>query len=126
VPYPNSYKGSAILPAEGRSLVPILQGKEREIRPLFWEHEGNRAMRLGKWKLVARYPEDWELYDTETDRTELTNLAKAYPEEAKKMSALYEEWAKRCGVLPPNMLPPQRTMNPSKGSVNATEREESD
>jgi len=126
VPYPNLFRGHTILPTEGRSLVPIFEGKEREIRPLFWEHEGNRAMRRGKWKLVSRYPEDWELYDTENDRTELTNVAKAYPEEARKMSALYEEWAKRCGVIPPNMLPPTRQISPSKGSVNSTAREESD
>jgi arylsulfatase len=117
VPYPNLYKGHAILPTEGRSLVPIFQGKEREIRPLFWEHEGNQAMRLGKWKLVSRYPGDWELYDTETDRTELTNQAGAHPEEAKKMAALYQEWAKRCGVIPPNMLPPTRAMSPSSGKI---------
>jgi arylsulfatase A-like enzyme len=121
VPYPNFFKGHEILPAEGRSLIPIFQGKTREIRPLFWEHEGNRAMRLGQWKIVSRYPEDWELYDTETDRTELTNLAKTYPDEVKRMSALYQAWAERCGVVTPNMLPPSRRMVPSKGSVNSAE-----
>jgi arylsulfatase len=113
VSYPQSYKGYAILPAEGRSLAPIFDGKSRELRPLFWEHEGNRAMRLGKWKLVSRYPDNWELYDTEIDRTELTNLAATNPTQVKKLSALYQEWAKRCGVVAPNKLPPARQINPT-------------
>ena len=31
--------------------------------PMFWEHEGNAAVRIGQWKLVRNYPGPWELYD---------------------------------------------------------------
>ena len=47
---------------------------------MFWEHEGNAAVRIGRWKLVRDYPRPWELYDMEADRTELHDLAAQHPE----------------------------------------------
>ena len=119
VPYPSSYEGHAILPLEGRSLLPILQGKARAARPLFWEHEGNRAVRLGQWKLVSRYPNAWELYDMEADRTELNNVAGQHPGTVKELAGLYEDWAKRCGVVPPDQLPPARRIIPAQDTGSA-------
>jgi arylsulfatase len=86
---------------------------EREA-PLFWEHEGNRAVRLGQWKLVSRAEnrprhwdqtdelpmEAWELYDLESDRTELNNLASDYPERVSDMAVLWQDWAERVGAVP--------------------------
>jgi len=66
---------------------------------MFWEHEGNAAVRIGKWKLVRRYPRAWELYDMDADRTELNDLASREPERVQAMAAQYDAWAKRCGVL---------------------------
>jgi arylsulfatase len=104
--HPESYQGHTILPLEGKSLLPIFRGHTRPDRsPVFWEHEGNRAVRLGKWKLVSRYPGGWELYDMEVDRTELHNIAGERPEKIKELSDLYEQWARRCGVVPPDRLP---------------------
>jgi arylsulfatase len=114
VPYPKSYDGHPILPTEGESLIPVFEGRERETRPLFWEHEGNRAVRLGKWKLVSRYPHAWELYDTEADRTELNDLAGKYPERVKMMGDLYQAWADRCQVVLPKQLPPPKKIVPAK------------
>ncbi len=114
VAYPKSYNGNDLTPLEGRSLLPILEGKTRELRPLFWEHEGNRAVRFGSLKLVSRHPGPWELYDTAVDRTELTNLAGARPADVEKLSAMYEAWASRCGVVPPEKLPPNRQIVPAK------------
>jgi len=101
VPYPNvSKSGAAPLPLEGTSLLPAFEGKSLAERSLFWEHEGNSAMRAGKWKLVSRFPDAWELYDMERDRTEMHDLADQQPQRVKQMAADYAAWAKRAGVQP--------------------------
>jgi arylsulfatase A-like enzyme len=101
VPYPKTYAGREIIPLEGKSLLPIFQGHEREPhKAIYWEHEGNSAVRQGKWKLVSKYPDYWELHDMEADRTELHDLAAQDPTRVKEMAALYEQWAKRVGVRP--------------------------
>lgn len=97
--YPTRFREDLIQPMEGISLVPAMLGKPLERpQPLFWEHEGNRAIRIGTWKLVSKHPNDWELYDMGADRTELNNLAAAQPERVREMSALWEAWAERVGV----------------------------
>lgn len=98
--YPDTYEGRPILPLEGRSLLPTLRGEPVAARPLFWEHEGNAAVRLGRWKLVRKYPGPWELHDMEADRTELHDLAARYPERVAAMVDDYAAWAARCGVIP--------------------------
>jgi arylsulfatase len=101
-PYPADRQGRAVAPLEGQSLVPVFRRDEAlaDRRPMFWEHEGNAAVRIGKWKLVKRYPLDWELYDMEEDRTELNDLAAGEPDRVQEMAKLYEAWAERCGVIP--------------------------
>jgi arylsulfatase len=96
--YPAEYKGRAIRPVEGRSLIPVLQGGTRPPVIYGWEHEGNRAIREGDWKLVSRFPQGWELYDMKRDRLETHDLAKEMPAKAAAMAALYDEWARRVGV----------------------------
>lgn len=98
--YPETYQGNDILPLEGTSLVPTFgEDREREV-PLFWEHEGNAAVRVGNWKLVRKYPGPWELYDMEADRTEMHDLAADHPERVTELRSIYEDWAHRCGVIP--------------------------
>jgi arylsulfatase len=100
-PYPGEYQGREIQPLEGESLLPACRGGRWErSRELFWEHEGNRAVRQGRWKLVSKYPGDWELYDMEEDRTELNDLAARNRPKVEELQALYDPWAERCGVLP--------------------------
>ncbi|HIG27741.1 MAG TPA: arylsulfatase [Verrucomicrobiales bacterium] len=102
VSYPMQKDGIKITPLEGTSLMPALQGEPLDRgKPIFWEHEGNRAVRDGQWKLVAKSVKgEWELYDMVSDRTEMHNLAKSKPELVSRMAAQYEQWAKDRGVVP--------------------------
>ena len=98
---PQERDGRGVTPLEGESFAPILRGGSWSRRePLFWEHEGNRAVRLGDWKLVSQHPERWELYRIDEDRTELNDLAGANGPRVKELESLYRGWAERCGVLP--------------------------
>lgn len=102
---PTEYNGKSLKQHSGKSLVPIFSGaKERlHTEPIFWEHEGNKAVRLGKFKLVQEWKKDdqsWELYDMEKDRSETNNIIELYPEKANEMIAQYDEWAQVVGVLP--------------------------
>ncbi len=99
--YPTTFKGMEITPMEGKSLLPFFLGKKPTGRDaLFWEHQGNRAVRKGEWKIVADYQQPWELYNLEEDRTELNNLAQMHPDKVKELIDLYDQWARKCHVLP--------------------------
>ncbi|QGJ70396.1 Arylsulfatase (Aryl-sulfate sulfohydrolase) [Planctomycetales bacterium 10988] len=82
-------------PCEGASMRPLLEGKKEAIHPdpIFFEHEGNAAVRWGKWKLVREYEKPWELYDIDRDRTELHDLAETNAEKRDEMIAMWEDWA---------------------------------
>jgi arylsulfatase len=99
--YPAQWDGKPILPMEGRSLIPALENKPIEREALFWEHEGNAAVRVGDMKLVRFGRKGaWELYDMAKDRTELHDLSKSQPEKAKELQDKWEAWAKRANVEP--------------------------
>jgi arylsulfatase len=98
--YPAAVGDRKITPMEGKSLVPAFTDKPAERDLLAWEHERNRAVRAGKWKLVAVRGKPWELYDLEADPTELTDLAAKMPEQVTELSAKWDAWAKRTNVLP--------------------------
>lgn len=68
--------------------------------PLFWEHESNRAVRDGRWKLVAMENAPWELYEMTTDRTEMRNVAAQNPDKVRELTSAWGAWAKRADVLP--------------------------
>ncbi|MBD3266076.1 sulfatase-like hydrolase/transferase [bacterium] len=108
--YPQSLNGHAITPMEGKSLLPAFENQPIERNALYWEHEGNRAIRVGKWKLVSSPKrlmkvtqddlDDWELYDMEVDRSEMKNLAKTYPAKVNELKKKWHAWAQRAHVLP--------------------------
>jgi arylsulfatase len=102
VEYPKERAGKEIQAMEGRSLVPLIggEGKFDADRALFWEHEGNRAVREGRWKLVAEENKAWELYDMEVDRGEMNDLAGKQPERVKRMVGMWEAYAARARVEP--------------------------
>jgi arylsulfatase len=97
--YPEERNGVKIQPMEGRSLLPAFNNQPiTRSAPLFFEHEGSRAVRDGKWKLVSLSSDAWELYDLESDPTEMRNLATTMADKVRAMAAQWEEWAKRCNV----------------------------
>ena len=98
--YPAQYNGHPILPMEGRSLVPAFANQPIDRPALFWEHEGNRAVRVGDLKLVSLDSKPWELYDMSKDREELHDLSASMPDKVNSLSALWEAWAWRCHVYP--------------------------
>jgi arylsulfatase len=99
--YPEQAGGQKIKPMEGVSLAPAFSGdKVQRTNAIFWEHEGNRAVRDGKWKVVAKGGAEWELYDMENDRTEMHDLAAARPAKARELASKWDAWAARANVLP--------------------------
>lgn len=99
--YPTTFNGRDIYPMDGTSLRPTFTGQtlKRE-KPIFWEHEGNRGVRSGKWKLVSKYLDSWELYDIEADRTEQRDLATQNPQLADELAAQWDTWARQSLVDP--------------------------
>lgn len=101
--YPKKFNGNTILPLEGVSLSPVLNGDgdtNWTHPPIIFEFDGNRVVRNGHWKLVAQRGDTWELYNIRDNRTETHNVAEQNPIRVKKMANMYAEWAKRVGGMP--------------------------
>ncbi len=111
--YPKEFNGEKIKPLEGVSLRPAFRGASlARSGPLFWEHESNRAVRAGPWKLVAMEDGPWELYDMVNDRTEARDVAGKFPEKVRELAQSWDTWAKRADVLPLGVWKP---VGPTKG-----------
>ena len=93
---PKEWKGEPIPEAPGRSLVPAF-AKDVTIphESLWWYHEGNRALRVGDWKLVAAKGDPWELYNLRTDRAEQNSLATKMPEKVTELERTWQEQTDR-------------------------------
>mgnify|MGYP002629983742 CR=1 FL=1 len=98
--YPKALAGKVVLPMAGQSLLPALEGHAPKDRTLYFEHEGNRAIRDGKWKLVALKGQPWELYNVLKDRSEQKDLAAKQPNRAKTLAKQWDKWASENQVTP--------------------------
>ena len=99
--YPEMRAGKPVQPMEGRSLAPAFAGKPIQRDAIFWEHEGNRALRIGDWKLVSKGPDGpWELYNLKQDRVEMHDLAAREPQRVRDMVAAWDRWARRTHAVP--------------------------
>jgi arylsulfatase len=99
--YPKEFGGKPITPYQGVTLRPALLGEDvKRSKPIFWEHESNRAVREGQWKLVALEGKPWRLYDLTADRTEQHDLSTEQPERVKSLAAKWDDWAAQSNVLP--------------------------
>ncbi|MCY2976867.1 MAG: arylsulfatase [Planctomycetota bacterium] len=111
--YPTEFSGESIQPTEGVNLASAFNGKPlNRSQPIFWEHEGNRAIRDGAWKLVSKHPGGWELYNISSDRTEMQDLSQQHPERVQAMTAQWEAWSNRVGVIA--WKPPAKEKGKSK------------
>ncbi|WP_183556778.1 arylsulfatase [Mucilaginibacter sp. SP1R1] len=105
ISYPAQFENKKLTPLEGLSLTNIFKNKPYKGHDaIFWEHEGSRAVRKGKWKLVAEIGDPWELYDLEADRSETNNLAAQYPDKVKGLEKEYLQWAAKVGVVDWNTI----------------------
>ena len=103
VKYPKQFQGNSITPYVGVSLLPALAGKKvKRKEPIYWEHEGNKAIIQGDWKLVAEHTEDWQLYNLANDRTELHNVNAQFPEKVAELTSLYTAWFAKIKAEPWN------------------------
>ncbi|MDQ3277998.1 MAG: arylsulfatase [Bacteroidota bacterium] len=99
--YPRMYKGNAITPYQGSSLLTAFAAAGAKGHAvLFNEHFWGRYVRSGDWKLVSRNGEPWQLFRIQEDETELNNLATKHPDVVQKMEKMWQEWAKENKVLP--------------------------
>lgn len=113
--YPEQYNGNEIHPLPGKSLTGVFTANEAiERDAIYFEHEGNRGLRQGKWKLVSKaYPQagkfrktheipmdQWALFDMEEDRTELNDLAHEFPQKVKELAEKWQQWAIETNTIP--------------------------
>ena len=104
----SSYKGQAVQPMAGRSLLPLLRGQAERAygpqEPIGYELSGNRALFKGDLKLVNNMAPIgdglWRLYDIRNDPGETLDLQQRMPDVFRTMLADYEAYAKEHGVLP--------------------------
>ena len=100
--YPKTYNENTITPIEGISLKPSFEKKSLEDRAIFWEHEGNKAVRYGNYKLVSKWSKSaeyaWELYNMDLDRSETKDLSGELPNKVQELELMWLSWAKKVGV----------------------------
>ncbi|TWT53442.1 Arylsulfatase [Rubripirellula amarantea] len=101
--YPGQIRGNPTTPLEGVSLLPAMRGEKLSERTIGFDHQAAHAIRKGDWKAVyaKRMPHDlkWELYNLAEDRCEMNDLADQQPERTKEMIELWNQWARRVGVI---------------------------
>lgn len=107
-------------PLAGRSLVPTFADDTAIERPyLFFQHEGNRALRVGGYKLVSAVEagDRWELYNLAADRSETLDLAPSQPALVERLAArwtaLERDFRAQAAQSAPGVAPPPR---PGRGN----------
>ena len=112
-------------PTVGDSFAGALRGGIEPIHaePIYWEHEGNAAMRWGKWKLVREYKKPWELFDIASDRTEMNNLVEVETTQRDRMIAMWESWADEHHVAYPKAFNMYNYLNEKKRKARQAQQQ---
>jgi len=113
---PEVFENEPQPPLPGHSLVPLFaeDGAARH-EDLWWFHSGNRAIRVGDWKLVSEGEGPWELYNLAIDRSEMLNLAEHFPERVETLSKQWSTKLAEFRALAERDPPPPR---PAGGGAN--------
>jgi arylsulfatase A-like enzyme len=105
--WPDTVNGLPVPAPPGQSLVPVFDHDGSVKHDYFWwYHDGNRAIRMGDWKLVADHAKPFELYDLRRDRSETRELSADYPEKVKEMEAAWKRHEEEFRLLAAPDLPP--------------------
>ena len=112
--YPSEFKGEAILPSSGQSLMPIFadRGFERT-QPIFWNYGKGKAVRYQNWRLVSDDLSAWRLYNMDTDKTETRDLSQEYPEVVSQLNEMHATWLASCPT-PKQQRKPQKKKKKKK------------
>ena len=103
-----SYRGQEVLPATGRSLLPLLTGEVEGVHTadevIGWELYGHRSVRQGEWKIVwdQALPADqrrWQMFNIDQDPFEQNDLSTTMPEKFADMLTRWEAYASANGVI---------------------------
>ena len=95
IKYPENFRKNKLQPIQGESFFSSFKNNNwTRTRPIWFEHEGNRALRDGDWKLVNRYGEKWELYNISEDRTEQNDISNKEINRLKNMITKWDEISK--------------------------------
>ena len=110
--YPAQFKGNDIYALSGRSLSPVFSGSALDQHQyMFWEHEGNQAVRKNNWKAVkGNKMSEWELFNLSTDRAEEKNIASQYPDVLSDLVTHWNDWSKKNFVFPKHKDPNNKSV----------------
>jgi len=90
--WPETANGAPVPPPPGKSLVPVFTRDGSVSHAYFWWfHDGNRAIRVGDWKLVADHKKAFELYDMRADRSESHDLSADHPDKVRELEAAWTQ-----------------------------------
>ncbi|MBS0210750.1 MAG: arylsulfatase [Planctomycetes bacterium] len=117
---PAEFAGAKVPVPPGRSLVPAFaKDGTVEHEYLWWLHEGNRALRVGDWKIVALKNQPWELYNLAVDRGESHNLASQYPDRVRELEAVWTRQADQARQLAQSDKPANPAVGKKKKPASA-------
>ncbi|MCI0489532.1 MAG: arylsulfatase [Blastocatellia bacterium] len=94
---------------DGRSLLPVLLGGEREAAPLYWEKHIRlkrggqllKAVRIDMWKALRESKKQpIRLYDLETDQGEQVDLAAQHPDLVKRLKKIMKKSRRESDIWP--------------------------
>lgn len=121
--YPTEFAGKATTAIQGKSLLPIFLGKQRQPHEwMYFQYADNRAIRKGDMKVVSVKGGKWELYNLLDDRSELNDLAAAKPEVAKELSELWHKVAGTIDEAPAKFRKPVSGKSPTFSASSMTQR----